>query len=202
MKEIRGESVATVIPAKPTDRYQQCDMNKAENREIQGESSNVAVNGDGLLDDAMRSRHSRRRTSLGAYVTMLGLLLLGLLTAASHHLFYTYLNNRELEESAVPQNWAIRIGNAFAYLFKALLVSAVWVAYAQGFWYFVRRKWLEIGSLDNLFDVLYNPLSFFDTDLFQKTTPLFGLAIVSWLLPLSGVLAPGALTGYRPFRLI
>jgi hypothetical protein len=177
-------------------------MNEGAVKEIPGESSTVAVNGDELLDDSMRSRHSRWRASLVAYVTMLGLLLLGLLTATSHHLFYTYLNNREIEEAAVPQNWAIRIGNAFAYLFKTSLVSAVAVAYAQGFWYFVRRRSFEIGSLDKFFGVLYNPISFFSTDLFQKTTLLFGLAVVSWLLPLSAVFAPGSLTGYHPLRLI
>jgi len=138
--------------------------------------------------------HSLWRTSQAAYTAMLGLFSIGLLAAVGHDRFYSYLNNRQIEDS-VPQTWAIRIGNAFAYLFKTALVAAVSVAYAQGFWFFVRRKSLCISSLDNYFAVLYNPLSFFNRDLLQNTTLLFGLAMVSWLLPLAAVFSPGTLTG-------
>ena len=44
-------------------------------------------------------------------------------------------------------------------------MAAVGVAYAQGFWFFARRKSLEIASLDKYFGVLYNPFAFFNTDL-------------------------------------
>ena len=83
--------------------------------------------------------HSHWRTSQAAYTTMLGLLSVGLLTAMGHHRFYSYLNGRQIEDS-VSQAWAIRICNAFAYLFKTAFVAAVAVAYAQGFWVFERRK--------------------------------------------------------------
>ena len=171
-------------------------MNEGEVEEITGKSSTVAVNGDELLDSSVESRHSRWRTSLVAYVAMLGLLLLGLLTAIGHHLFYTYLNNREVDTAAIPQNWTIRIGNAIAYLFKTALVAAIAVAYAQGFWYVVRRRSLKIGSLDYIFGVLYNPFLLFNAKLLPKTSLLFGLAAVSWLLPISAVFSPGTLTGY------
>jgi len=141
-----------------------------------------------------REGSNHGRTSLAAYATMLVLFLIGLFVAIGHHQFYSYLNNRQIEDT-VPQTWAIRIGNGFGYLFKTVLVAAVGVAYAQGFWFFVRRKSLEIASLDKYFGVLYNPLSFFNTDLLQHTTLLFALAVVSWLLPLAGVFAPGTLTG-------
>lgn len=180
-------------------------MNEEEIEEVRGESSIVAVNSEQLeqlLDDSMRSRQSPWRTSPMVYGAMLGLLLLGVLIAIGHHLFYVYLNNREIEEVLVPQNWAIRIGNGFGYLFKTSLVSAVAVAYAQGFWYFVRRRTFEIGSIDTLFGVLYNPFLFFSKDLVQKTPMLFVLAAVSWLLPFSGVFAPGTLTGYHSLRSI
>lgn len=127
---------------------------------------------------------------------MLGLLLLALFAAIGHHLFYLYLDNREIDEAGIPQTWAIRIGNAFAYLFKTALVAALAVAYAQGFWFFVRRKSFAISSLDHYFGVLSNPLLFLKADLLRNTSLLFGLAAVSWLLPISAVFAPGTLTGY------
>lgn len=167
-------------------------MNNSEIEELVSKSPILHANAASQHDS---SSHSRWRTSRATYTTMLGLLSIGLLTAIGHHRFYSYLNNRQVEDS-VPQAWAIRIGNAFAYLFKTALVASVAVAYAQGFWFFVRRKSLAIGSLDKYFGVLYNPLSFFNTDLLQQTTLLFGLAMVSWLLPLAAVLSPGTLTGY------
>ena len=167
-------------------------MSDREIEELENESPILGLKPQPREDS---SGHSLWRTSLAAYTTMLGLLLIGLLAAIGHHCFYSYLNNRQIDDS-LSQTWASRIGNAFAYLFKSALVAAVAVAYAQGFWFFVRRKSLEIGSLDKYFGVLYNPLSFFNTDLLRNTTLLFGLATVSWLLPLAAVFAPGTLTGY------
>ena len=146
-----------------------------------------------VQDDS--SGHSPWRSSQAAYAAMLVLLTTGLLAAIGHHRFYSYLNNRPIEGS-VPQTWAIRVGNAFAYLFKTTLVAAVAIAYAQGFWFFVRRQSLEIGSVDKYFGVLSNPLSFFNRDLLLRTSLLFGLAMASWLLPLTAVFVPGTLTGY------
>lgn len=162
-------------------------MSEVEIEELVGKSDPNA----NVQDDS--SGHSLWRTSRAAYTIMLGLLSIGLLAAIGHHRFYSYLNNRQIKDS-VPQVWAIRIGNAFAYLFKTALTAAVAVAYTQGFWFFVRRKSLPIGSLDKYFGVLYNPLSFFNTDLLQHSTLLFGLAMVSWLLPLATMLSPGTLT--------
>jgi len=130
-----------------------------------------------------------------AYTLMFGLLLLAVLVAVGHHLFYVYLDGRELNEVVLPQTWVIRVGNAFAFLFKLSLVSAIGVAYAQGFWFFVRRKDIEIRSLDAMFGVLYNPALFLNLDLFYKTTWLSGLAAISWILPITAVFSPGALTG-------
>jgi hypothetical protein len=164
-------------------------------QETTSKSTTLVANAEELRDVPTASHNNSSRTTLVAYTTMLGLLLLGIISAISHHLFYSYLDNREIDLAAVPQNWAIRIGNAFAYLFKTALVAAVAVAYAQGFWFFVRRKSLDIRSLDHGFGVLYNPILLFDVNLFQKTTLLFGIAVVSWILPISAVFSPGALTG-------
>jgi len=137
------------------------------------------------------------RTSTAAYLAMWGLLLLGLASAMAHHLFYSYLNSRPIGD-AVPQDWANRIGTALAYLFKTALVAAISVAYWQVFWYIVRRKAIEIGSLDNFAAVLTNPFMFFCRDFLKKGTLLFGLAVAAWLLPISSVFAPGTLTGSHP----
>jgi hypothetical protein len=136
-----------------------------------------------------------RRTSQAAFLTMVGLLFIGLLTAISHHVFYSYLNKRETDTAAVGQNWAIRIGTAFAYLFKTVLVAAISVVYAPCSWFIVRRHAFEIGTLDDFFALLNNPVAFYNRSLYGKASILFGLAMISWLVPISAVFAPGALTG-------
>ena len=95
----------------------------------------------------------------------------------------------------MTQDWAIRIGTAFAFLFKTVLVAVVGISYAQAFWFFVRRRFIEIGSVDKLFRILYDPMSFFDPRLIRRATLLLVLAAVSWFLPISAVFAPGILTG-------
>jgi hypothetical protein len=142
--------------------------------------------------------HNGGRPQAAPYIAMYGLLLLGVSSAISHHLFYTYLNREAVDEAAVGQTWAIRIGSAFAYLFKTALVASIAVVYAQGFWFTVRRNLFEIGSIDNFFGLLTNPLFFYNRSLYGKARVLFALAMVSWLLPISAVIAPGALTGSCP----
>ena len=141
------------------------------------------------------------RSSQVALSAMLVLLLLGVLAAIGHHLFYSYLNNQVVDQAAIPQNWGIRIGTAFSYLVKTVLVGAVAVVYAQAFWFIVRRQAFEIGSLDDFFSLLNNPLLFFNRRLYGEAIILLGLALVSWLLPISAVLVPGALTGKSSVRM-
>ena len=99
---------------------------------------------------------------------MLGLFLLGLLVAVGHHVFYSYLDTRKLQDVRLPQAWVIRMGNAIAFLFRVSLVDAIGVVYAQGFWGFVRRKDIQIESLDAMFGVLSNPLLLLNRELFRK----------------------------------
>ena len=142
-------------------------------------------------------KHSNRDNRSNApHVYMLGLLFLGTLVAIGHHFFYSYLDTRELQGVRLPQAWVIRMGNAIAFLLKIALVSAIGIAYAQGFWFFVRRNDLRIESLDAMFGVLSNPLLFFNWQFLRKTWCLFILAAIVSIVPISAVLAPGTITGY------
>lgn len=128
--------------------------------------------------------------------TLMTLLFASALGAAfGHHEFYLYLHNRHIQDIAIDQGWVIRVGNGFAFLFKTCLVAAVSVAFCQGIWYCLRRKGVRIGGLDAIFGVLQNPLNIFNRDLFLKTSVLFVMALICWILPLSAIFAPGALTG-------
>jgi hypothetical protein len=115
--------------------------------------------------------------------------------AVGQHFFYNYLNDSAVQLVPVPQTWVVRLGTAFAFAFKTLLVGAVGIIYAQVLYFIVQRTAVRLDSLEALFGVLNNPLLFLNRDLIQRTTLLFGIAVVSWLVPLSAVVAPGALTG-------
>jgi len=159
--------------------------------------NNIELNSDPVERHPLEDVHWQS-TSQATFLAMLALLILGVLTAISHHLFYSYLNKRPTD--VIAQNWAIRIGTAFAYLFKMALVAAISVVYAQGFWFIVCRHAFEIGTLDDLFTLLTNPLRLFNRSLYRRASLLFGLALAAWLLPISAVFAPGALTGLVHFK--
>jgi hypothetical protein len=128
------------------------------------------------------------------HLTIYGLLLLGIVSATCHHLFYTSLNNRAVDEGVIDQTWAIRIGTGLAYVFKTALVATITIVYAQAFWFVVRGNLFEIGSIDNFFGLLTNPLLFYSKGFFGRAGLLFALAMVAWLLPISTLIAPAALT--------
>jgi len=131
---------------------------------------------------------------------MIGLTLLAVLAAIGHHLFYVYLDGKQVSQVKIPQAWVIRVGTAFAYLFKASLVAAVGIAFCQRFWYSARRSSLQIRSLDAMFGVLINPLKFFNADLLLRTKVLFIMAVIAWILPIAAIFSPGAMTGFHRVR--
>jgi hypothetical protein len=126
---------------------------------------------------------------------MLLLFMLAVGAAVAQHNFYTYLNDQIVDDVAISQAWAIRVGNGFAFLFKTTLVAAIAIAFCQRFWYSVRQKAVRIGSLDAMFSVLGDPLQFLNRDLLSKTKLLCAVAAVAWVVPISAIFSPGALTG-------
>jgi hypothetical protein len=142
--------------------------------------------------------HAIRRSrfsGLKSFVLMVALLVSAIAAALGQHFYYSYLNGRLVNEVAIDQSWAIRLGTALAFFVKACLVSAVGAAFSQAFWFSVRRNAIRIDGLDAMFGVLQNPLNFFNSDLLFKATRLVIFAAICWLLPISAILSTGALTG-------
>src|SRR5579859_2790689 len=70
----------------------------------------------------------RNSGSYTPYVTMISLFTSGLALAVGHHLLYSSLDGRQLNQVSVSQAWVIREGTAFAFAFKTVLVSAIGAA--------------------------------------------------------------------------
>lgn len=62
---------------------------------------------------------------------MLGLALLGVLTAVAHHLYNKSMHGVKVEGD--PQ-WPPRFGNALSFFIKIVLIGAVQIAYKQQAW--------------------------------------------------------------------
>ncbi|KAH7076758.1 hypothetical protein BKA63DRAFT_565135 [Paraphoma chrysanthemicola] len=133
-----------------------------------------------------------------ALLSMLGLLVSGIIISIGHHLFYSHLNGRAVREidggsPYVTQTWIIRYGTAFSFLAKALLASAVVVAYKQNIWINLRSKSNTVSTIDAMFAATYDVLAVASPSLLLRAKVPALMAIITWLLPLAALITPSTL---------
>jgi len=174
------------------------DPSRATYIDQQTGSNNTDHKGDAVepLQEAFGHHPPPRPIGPKPLVTSILCLIGGVVVAGVQHLFYSFLNGKDVENFAIPQGWVIRIGTGFAFLFHAILVPAIAAAFAHRFWYSARQKVLSVRAIDGLFSILGNPLAFLNLELLSKTKLLCVLAGVGYLIPVASILAPGALTGF------
>lgn len=124
--------------------------------------------------------------------TGIGLFLLGLGAAIGHHFFLHSLNDTKVND----QVWINRLSLALAFVVKASLAAAVAIAYAQKLWYSLYRvpNGVSVNGIDALFTVLESPLQFGVWDMWRSAPIAAIMALVIWLLPLTALVSPTALT--------
>jgi len=128
------------------------------------------------------------------YLSTLSFYCLALLASICHHFFYANLDGKPPDSLLIPQTWAIRAGNALAYIFQMCLILAISTAFSQQAWRSVRRTALSVNGLDAMFGALGSLWKLRNTEFLIKTKTLAVMALLSWLMPLSAILSPGALT--------
>lgn len=111
----------------------------------------------------------------------------GILVSVGHHLFYSYLDGSAVQNpdegsQYLTQIWIIRYGTAFAFLSKALLTSAVVVAYKQHIWINLRARANPISTIDAMFAATYDILAFLNPSLLLKAKILSLMAFIIWYL--------------------
>ncbi|KAF2715845.1 hypothetical protein K431DRAFT_308282 [Polychaeton citri CBS 116435] len=138
--------------------------------------------------------------------TMLGSLLMGILFAIGHHLFYQHLEGTavltaeyEIAGSQVSSQQAnIAIGTALAFLCKASLVLAVSISYLQVFWHAAiaagGKGRLTLGQIDSAYSALNNFLAFFHLKVWWMTPLALLSAVTAWLLPIASIITPATLS--------
>jgi hypothetical protein len=111
------------------------------------------------------------------------LMLLGILAGVGfgggHHAYYQSFNNT-IVQSTSQQQWAVRIGTGLAFLTKTAFTVVVGIAFSQYLWIVARMKAQPLQSLDAMFAMTSDPLSFFDRHVLAHAKLLAFLGAISW----------------------
>ncbi|KAI9794015.1 MAG: hypothetical protein M1816_006640 [Peltula sp. TS41687] len=125
--------------------------------------------------------------------TMAALFVCGIAFALGHHLYYDRLDGQQ-NINGDSQEWAIRIGTALSFLAKASLCAAAAMAYKQYSWLRMRNRPITIGGIDSIQGALTDFSALMNGDMLIQSKMTTLLAILIWLIPLSAIVPPAALT--------
>ncbi|KAF7558414.1 hypothetical protein G7046_g5733 [Stylonectria norvegica] len=115
---------------------------------------------------------------------MYAFLIVGILFAAGHHLFYHSLHGKEAKD----QLRMLRYGTALAFLAKANFAATVMFAFQQRAWQTVRHKILTIGAVDSLFAAVEDLSAWLNWEVFRSAKVAMCLALYIWATPLVVIL--------------
>ncbi len=110
---------------------------------------------------------------------MIGCVLLGILLALGHHLFFSSLNTTAVGSTS-RQQWAIAFGTAFAFLIASFLGLAVSSAYSQFIWVYLRKNTLSLGGIDKIFSLTSDLTGFLSWELMKRAKLVILFATLSW----------------------
>ncbi|KPM42968.1 hypothetical protein AK830_g3585 [Neonectria ditissima] len=138
--------------------------------------------------------HSRVLSYLPSYLlqtwTMYCFLVLGIVVAIGHHLFYNSLHGKE----AVNQSATLRYGTFLAFLAKANFGTTIVLAFRQRAWMTVRHKILSLQAVDSLFASINDISALFNWEAISKAKLAMCFAIYLWATPLIVILTSDTLS--------
>jgi len=123
---------------------------------------------------------------------MFGALLIGILLAVGHAVFYWWLNGKQVNKT-LSQTWVTNIGTAFAFLIKMFLAIAAGIAFTQHQWRNMRAQTFEVGEIDTVTTMLEDIFALLDVRMWPRVPTLVIIAIITWLIPVAAVFPPGTL---------
>ncbi|KAF9631158.1 hypothetical protein BFW01_g2020 [Lasiodiplodia theobromae] len=124
---------------------------------------------------------------------MVILLLIGISVSLGHHFYYEWLDGQEVQ-SRDKQQWALRIGNAFAFLAKCCFCSAANIAFLQWLWKTLREKYISVQGIDAAFSATQTLVSFASREMLSKVKVGSVLALLTWCIPLITLVTPASLS--------
>ena len=156
-------------------------------------------------------------------VSMVGSLIVSILLAVGHHLFYSSLGGTVPPQSMYRvaglhisgQALYLAIGTTFAFLARSCLTFAMALSYTQLAWYAVKRssRHPTVSNIDNVTSALRNLLVILNIFAWFKWPLMLLVALLSWygfcvsarfsishvyrLIPITTLVAPATLTVSR-----
>jgi hypothetical protein len=108
-------------------------------------------------------------------------LLLGILFAVAHHVFYASLDGQVVVDQH-QQEWYLRIGTGLSFAVRTLLSASIRSAYVQLIWSNVKHTTISVNGLDALFGVLFNAWDLAVWELWRTRPMLTIVAVAIWYL--------------------
>jgi hypothetical protein len=150
-----GEAIATTVVERPND-------------------------GDSDVPEKNTRARGRHGTPHQTVIIMSAALVLGVLAAVGHHLWYNHWNHKAVDTASWSQTWIKNFGTAFAFLVKMFLTAVTSTAFIQQLWITLQAKPVAIGEVDSMFTVLYSAFKFLSIRIWLRNPVLASLAIIVW----------------------
>lgn len=125
-------------------------------------------------------------------LTLCLLFVCGLMSAALHHILYGQLHGTS--PSREFQEWHTRAGIAISVFTVACWTGCVAICYKQRVWSTLTQKNVKISGIDALWGLIHNPSLFLVREAWRKSRVAMGLGVIMWILSLTIIFVPGALT--------
>jgi hypothetical protein len=123
---------------------------------------------------------------------MISALLVGLLSSAALHCYYSSLDGT-LVGGSEEQQRALRIGTALAWFAQTSLVFSIQISFVQWLWRELKSHIISFEGIDAAFAATTDPTAFVRPEIWSKVKVASTLALVSWLIPIASLIAPATL---------
>ncbi|KAJ8114052.1 hypothetical protein OPT61_g3959 [Boeremia exigua] len=144
----------------------------------------------------------RRSAHWGTVSIVLGLLAIAILLSVAHYVLFSRLDGiiADGELALIRQSFVTAISILLSVLFRAALLGAVGICFAQVLWRTLRGNPLPVSTIESLFQIRSNPFELLNLRTVRRSVLLFLLAAYMWLVPVAVTFPPSALTiTPRPF---
>ncbi|KAL0634978.1 hypothetical protein Q9L58_006096 [Maublancomyces gigas] len=138
-------------------------------------------------------RASPQRQSWVRSIPIPALLLLGIIAAVLHHVFYITLHYQNAGAES-RQRWVSRIGAGLAFLCYTCFVAALTISRDQVVWMTLREDSFTLRQIDALFGASSGPLHLFHRDIFRRARTATFMALIIYIIPLTAILTPSSIT--------
>lgn len=121
--------------------------------------------------------------------------IIALLTAITHLILFKYLDGALADgpDEKAPQTYINTASQLLANAFQIFLQASLSTSFVQYLWFTLRRSTLRVSTIDTLFLIRFEPLSF-RFSAFRAAPQLVCLVLLIWAVYIAAIFPPGALT--------